>query len=370
MSASSNPGHRIRYTDSTIVKGGGKPRLNEPAVDTRADLSRDEATTKPVVPTFSAGDDAEEDLFVTREAARAANRQQREAAAEINRTFTSENPNHTVAQRRLRFRDTVIDPRIQRAENRAEINAIVREFNPAALGVSTVSCRVDEDGNETFVVLDGQQRRAASLEVGYDELTPFTVHYGLTPEEEARLFRQLNFRRSVSAAVLFKTSLVEGNPVTLAIQAICDGLGIPVGAQNGLMAVDLARRLAHTKEGLLHFRWALEEIQTIFDPTHQGGVYDSRVVEAFAMFHRHYEGKVDVKRLERKLSELGGVHNLIGRGNNVRTFKGGRAAQGIMDAMVERYNHGMHARGTKALREVPRRQANKVTAEVVAEVSE
>ena len=139
-----------------------------------------------------------------------------------------------------------------------------------------------------------------------------------------------------------------------------------MGVSAGLMAVDLARRLANTKDGLRHFRWALEEIQTIFDPEGAGGVYDSRVIEAFAMFHRHYEGRVDAKRLERKLSELGGVHHLIGRGNNVMAFKGGRVSQGILDAMVERYNHHMGSRGTKALPEIPRRKANKVTVEDVA----
>lgn len=365
MSTNPNPGsHRLRYTENTIVTRGGRPRLDQPATDTRTNLAREES--KPPAATFSDDGDYEQEQRESREAVRAANREQREAATEINRTFVSTNPDHTVTVRRLRFRDTVIDPRIQRPENRAEINAIVREYNPAALGVPTLSCRVDSDGNETFVVLDGQQRRAASLELGYDELVPFTVHYGLTAPEEAQLFRQLNFRRAVTAAVLFKTSLVEGNPVTLAIQAICDGLDIPVGVPSGLMAVDLAKRLANTKDGLRHFRWALEEIQAIFDPERKGGVYDSRVVEAFAMFHRHYEGRVDARRLERKLSELGGVHHLIGRGNNVRSFKGGRAAQGIMDAMVERYNHHMGTRGTKALPEIPRRRANKVTAEDVA----
>lgn len=366
---SNPPSHRVRYTD-TIVTKGGRPRLDQPNTDNRADLSREGAVTKPPVATFSEIDDDDYEQQMSREASRAANRLSRETAAEINRTFASENPDHTVAQRRLRFRDTVIDPRIQRPENKAEINVIVREYNPAALGVSTVSCRVDADGNEEFVVLDGQQRRAASLIVGYDELTPFTVHYGLTSQEEALLFRQLNFRRSVSAAVLFKTSLVEGNPVTLAIQHICDGLGVPIGVSSGLMAVDLARRLANTKEGLRHFQWALEEIQAIFDPEREGGVYDSRVVEAFALFHRHYEGKADAKRLEKKLSELGGVHQLIGRGNNVRSFKGGRAAQGILDAMVERYNHGMSARSLRALQEIPRRKANKVTAEDVVALTE
>lgn len=365
MSANPNPGHKIRYTDTsnTIVTRGGRPRLNPPS-DSRTDLSRE--TPKPPAATFSdEGGDYEQEIRESREATRAANRQEREtAAADVNRTFVSQNENHTVSVRRLRFRDTIIDPRIQRPENKAEINAIVREYNPAALGVATLSCRVDEDGNETFVVLDGQQRRAASLIVNYDELVPFTVHYGLTSAEEAQLFRQLNYRRAVTAAVLFKTSLIEGNPVTLAIQAICDHLGIPIGVPNGLNAVDLAKRLANTKDGLRHFRWALEEIQEIFDPERKGGVYDNRIVEGFAMFHRFYEGRVDVKRLERKLKEIGGVHQLLGQANNIMNYKGGRAAQAVLDAMVHRYNHHMGSRGTKALPEVPRRKG-KVTLEDV-----
>lgn len=275
---------------------------------------------------------------------------------EVNRTFKSENPDHYHQIRRLRFDETVIDPVIQRSEVTSEINTIAKHFSPPALGVPTLSCRIDENGNETYVVLDGQQRRAAALKVGYNELVEFTVHYNLSLKDEAWLFLNLNYRRSVSAAVRFKNELVGEDPVALAIQSVCNGLGIEIGVASGLMAVDVAKRLANTQEGLRHFRWALEEIQAIFDPGLHGGVYNNQVIEAFARFHRHYEGKVDVKRLRRKVSELGTVSQFTGQAKNVLSFRGGRISDCMIDVLVKQYNHHMGTNSANALSEFPRKK--------------
>jgi hypothetical protein len=278
-------------------------------------------------------------------------------ADQINRSFVSENKNHTVTTQRLRFSDTVIDPAVQRAEIGSEVRAIAKAFNPPALGVPTLSCRVDADGNETYVVLDGQQRRAAALLVGYDEPVTFTVHRGLLPKEEAQLFRQLNFRRSVSASVLFRTSLIEENPTSMAIQRICDDLNIEIGVPHGFSAVDLGRRLAEKQGGLRHLRWAFEMIQEVYDPQQEGGVYDGRLVEAFWLLHRHYEGQVKEDRLRKKLKQAGSVDDLVGRAQSVKSYRGGRLALNLLDAIVRAYNHHMGARGVNALPEMPRRNA-------------
>src|SRR4029450_13003143 len=302
MSTTPNPTHhRIQFRDpsSAVVSKGGRPRLNAPAEE-RANIAP---------PTVEVEPDEKPDADSTRKPVASTPA----TTEEINRTFKSENPDHYQVIRKLRFGETVIDPVIQRPEQTCEINTIARNFSPPALNVPTASGRIDENGNETYVVLDGQQRRAAALKIGYEELVPFVIHYGLSLKEEAWLFLNLNYRRSVSAAVRFKNELVGEDAVALAIKAVCDGLGIEIGVPSGLMAVDLAKRLASTRDGLRHFRWALEEIKAIFDPEHKGGGDNNQVIEAFTRFHRHYEGKLDVKRLERKLSEVGTVWQLIGR---------------------------------------------------------
>jgi hypothetical protein len=345
----SNPTHhRIQFRDAgnAVVTKGGRPRLDAPT---------EERTSLAPEVEVEAEDEKLADPTRKPVASKPA------TTDEVNRTFKSENPNHYQVIRKLRFSETVIDPVIQRPEQSSEINTIAKNFSPPALNVPTASCRIDENGNETYVVLDGQQRRAAALKIGYEELVPFVIHYGLSLKEEAWLFLNLNYRRSVSAAVRFKNELVGEDAVALAIQAVCDGLGIEIGVPSGLMAVDLAKRLANTRDGLRHFRWALEEIQVIFDPERKGGVYNNQVIEAFARFHRHYEGSVDVKRLERKLAEIGGVHQYIGRGQNVKTFRGGRISDCLIDVLVERYNHHMGGRSSKKLAEFPRRRTREVT---------
>lgn len=346
MSTPNPTHHRIQFRDpsNAVVTKGGRPRLDAP--------TEERTSIAPEV-------EVEDEKLVT-DSTRKPVASKPVTTDEVNRTFKSENPNHYQVIRKLRFPETVIDPVIQRPEQTSEINTIARNFSPPALNVPTASCRIDENGNETYVVLDGQQRRAAALKIGYDELVPFVIHYGLSLKEEAWLFLNLNYRRSVSAAVRFKNELVGEDAVALAIKAVCEGLGIEIGVPSGLMAVDLAKRLANTRDGLRHFRWALEEIQTIFDPEHKGGVYNNQVIEAFARFHRHYEGKMDVKRLEKKLSEVGTVWQLIGRGQNVKSFRGGRISDCLIDVLVERYNHHMGSRSAKALPEFPRRKGRVV----------
>jgi len=131
--------------------------------------------------------------------------------------------------------------------------------------------------------------------------------------------------------------------------------------------VDLAKRLAKDQEGLRHFRWALEEMQEIFDPAQHGGIYNNQVIEAFARFHRFYEGKVDVKRLRRKVAELGTVSHLMGQAQNVKSFRGGRISDCVIDVLVKQYNHHMSTNSAKALPEFPRRKGRGVAAAAAAE---
>lgn len=347
MSTPSPTHHRIQFRDpsTNTVIAKGRPRLDEP--------TEERTSLAPEVEV--------DQNFVEEPAPRRRGRPPAQTTPdEVNRTFKSDNPDYYQVIRKLRMAETVIDPVIQRPEQTSEINTIAKNFSPPALNVLTASCRVDENGVETYVVLDGQQRRAAALKIGYEELVPFVIHYNLSLKEEAWLFLNLNYRRSVSASVRFKNELIGEDPVALAIQAVCDGLGIDIGNPNGLMAVDLAKRLAKDQEGLRHFRWALEEMQEIFDPAQHGGIYNNNVIEAFARFHRFYEGRVDVKRLRRKVAELGTVSHLMGQAQNVKSFRGGRISDCVIDVLVKQYNHHMSTNSAKALPEFPRRKGRGV----------
>jgi hypothetical protein len=260
----------------------------------------------------------------------------------LNRIFKSENPNHEVTFGTVNLDDLRIDERIQRAEQTREIINIAEDFNPGALGTLTVSVRELPGGAEEQILLDGQQRRAACLRVGWHGKVRAVIHRGLTLAEEARLFRQLNFRQSVNAQTLFKVALSEGDSEALAIKAVLDALGLSV-SMSSFGAVNVARRVVRRRGGLTHFQWALEMIQKIYDMDRRGAVYDGRVVEAFALLHERYLGQLDEANLIKKLSGApGGMQGLIGHGRTVREVKGGQIVPALIDAIITRYNTHKH----------------------------
>src|SRR5215831_3694728 len=73
--------------------------------------------------------------------------------------------------------DMIVDPHVQRAIRPNQVNRMVREFNPGAVGAITLSLR---PGGELHIV-DGQNRAAAAREaLGEGARIPALVHVGLT----------------------------------------------------------------------------------------------------------------------------------------------------------------------------------------------
>lgn len=137
-----------------------------------------------------------------------------------------------------------VDPEIQRGYRRTQAENIARNFDPHALGVLTLSDR--EDGGP-FRAVDGQHRLQAMGILDYDPSYEVVckVCYGLSPQEEARLFRLLNNTRRPNSLDLFRIAVVEGEPVATDIQDVLNRAGWKVGVGprgTGLfMAVGAAR---------------------------------------------------------------------------------------------------------------------------------
>jgi len=268
------------------------------------------------------------------------------AAQKISAGFKSINPDHRWRYQLVSFEDMVIDPRIQRSEEAAEINQMVANWEPAAVGTVILSRR----GDGTLVVLDGQQRRAAGLKVGHTDQVQAIVHEGLMLTEEAKLFLLLNTRRSVNAWTNFRIARTAGDPVAQAIGLILDEMGITLGGPTGFSAVVMARRVARRQGGLAHLQWALRQVQSIYDPAGEGGVYDGRVIEAFALLFREHGEKIDEHHLQKKLAQAGGgVDGLIGHGHTVQIVTPCKIHRAIAQAIVNRYNAGKSKGSVHAL---------------------
>lgn len=269
--------------------------------------------------------------------------------------FTSENPEATHRFGQISLADVIIDPRVQRPENPIEINQIAKNFNPAALGTVTVSRRVVPAGDGSdcalcgkstakdhieWVLVDGQQRRAASLKVGYDRQVHADLHDGLTLKDEARLFRELNFRTAVNAITLFKTQLIEEDPHHLAVQAILDGLRIRFGTAKGYSAAKGAIKLVRRGNGVTHLEWALRQTQRLWDRG-DGGVYDAAVVEALFLLHERDGNLINETRLFDKLAnEEGSNSGLVRYAKTIQSVQKqkGSLADNVVRAIIDLYN--------------------------------
>lgn len=267
---------------------------------------------------------------------------------DISRGFVGSNPNHFVRLEWLSIDELDIDPTIQRGEETTEINKIVANFNPAALGTLTAAARETRHGSsvvKTYSLLDGQQRRKVLLIMRelerYDELLPVLVHYNLEIEEQAALFLALNFRRSVGLMAQFKARLTMKEPQALGIKEILDGLGISFGKPpRGFMAIGRADAIYGQPGGPDRLKWALQMVHDVFDEDGKGGCYDGRVIEAFALIHRAFVPEhLDQGRLVRALmSKTSLVNKLIGMGHTRQEINGGLIAYNIAEAILSIYN--------------------------------
>lgn len=263
----------------------------------------------------------------------------------VNTTFVSSNPDHRTEQEYVKLDELYVDPRFQRGEQASEIARIVANFNPMGIGTLTVSVRDGENGTVVKSLLDGQQR-CASLRIlrekgeWEDAPVPATVHYNLSIEEEAALFLLLNDRRSVSALNRMKARITAKDPQAIAIQEVLNDLGIRLGyPPKGFNAVAAADRVASQPGGVERLRWSLELVKDIYDEG-DGGCYDGRIIEAFAMLHQAFVQYIDRDRLVSKLGSVSShVSKLLGAGRTRQEVNnGGEIQYHIAMAVIKYYN--------------------------------
>lgn len=116
-----------------------------------------------------------------------------------------------------------VDFRYQRHPNKAHVNKIAREFNPAIFGTITVSRRED---SKDFI-LDGQHRIEGIKKAGKGSTrVPCVVHTGLSYNDEALMFYEMNsLIRPMTAQEKMKGAVESGDASALAIKATVEAAG-------------------------------------------------------------------------------------------------------------------------------------------------
>jgi hypothetical protein len=134
----------------------------------------------------------------------------------------------------------VIDPGYQREIIPNHLKKIRGEFEEAQLGVLEVSKRAEDE----FAVFDGQHRLKVLEELAWDT-APCIVHTGLTPQEEADLFRKLqDNRKALTPIDKFKSRLFAEDPIAEGMAKIAEGQGYKIGVgPSSLQAVVVVERV-------------------------------------------------------------------------------------------------------------------------------
>lgn len=108
-----------------------------------------------------------------------------------------------------------VDHSYQRAPNRIHIKAIAAKFDWSLLHRLTINQRPDG----SYYIIDGQQRWSALIKLDGDCNVDCVVHHLETIEEEATLYRHLNFDRKCPTALdHWRAMLAEGTPDVVRIQ--------------------------------------------------------------------------------------------------------------------------------------------------------
>lgn len=151
----------------------------------------------------------------------------------------------------LRADQLFADPAYQRDLDELRVQRMVDDFDPTLLGVLEVSDRTDG----TFALLDGQHRWAAAREAHPDRdqaALVCQVHRGLTVEDEARVFYEIDARRkALSGWDRWKARRGSGDRVVLDVERIvaAEGLKVDPASKDGCVSATVALERVFTIGG-------------------------------------------------------------------------------------------------------------------------
>lgn len=232
----------------------------------------------------------------------------------------------------------IIEARLQRMFQPAKAAQIARDFDPNALDVINLSER--QPGQR--VMLDGQHRTAGGLTAGYTGPYLARILYGLTVQQEAKLFRQLNNTSKVGNLELFKVALVEERPEEMRLNKILTDFGLIAGAggQNTFAAVQTGLRILGRRDGEELLRWAFGVSIRAWgvNPDSLNG----QIIEALSMVRGRYGKHVETEHLVGKLAgTAGGVQGIIGAARTKQQVYKDSMKTNIADAIVGVHNQHM-----------------------------
>lgn len=235
------------------------------------------------------------------------------------------------------------DSTYQRDLDELRVQRMVDDFDPTLLGVIEVSARTDG----RFAILDGQHRWAAAKEAHPDVHVKSGVHLvcqvhrGLTVEEEARVFYEIDMRRKVlSGWDRWKARRGSGDPVVLAVEAIVHehGLRIDPAPKDGVIAATKALEVVYDAGGEALLNNALFVLGRAYGQIRDA--YDGTMIQGAALVLDAYDrDELDVDRLCAQLQKMP-PRQVKARAQALKELHRAELPRLVAAVMVERYNTG------------------------------
>ena len=243
-----------------------------------------------------------------------------------------------------------IDRAVQRSTfDRRKVERFKRHFNPAALGVITVSRR----NAATIVIIDGMHRTETVKELTTNEGKVLShVFTGLTRAEEAQMFLDLNAGTQPSVLDKFRVRLTAEDPVAIDIDKMCKAYGWTVSSNQGNGTIQCVKTLEriYTLSQKLEAEPGLVQV-VLMSITHAWGKdkngVQAVILEGIAALVGEHGSNVDLDILQKKLEAYpGGPMGLHTDAVTLASMRRGKVSMAVAERLTDEYNKG---RKTKAL---------------------
>lgn len=248
---------------------------------------------------------------------------------------------------KLRVADLQVDPRVQRPLNARRIETMVSTYNPAGLGILSVSRR----NAVTDVIIDGQHRREVILRVtdGQGEALCH-VYEGLTLAEEALLFLLLNNSSKPSLIDKHLVSVTAGDPTAMEIERLVGEYGwkvSPQAANSSITAIGSLQKIMRFSERVEAdphlLTLALLAVTRAWGTQYAGvrGV----ILEGLAALFNEYKDRLDLDRLVRTMKgTTDGPEGLHDRAQTYAKMEKITMPMSVARLLVAEYNVGAKAK--------------------------
>jgi hypothetical protein len=237
-----------------------------------------------------------------------------------------------------------IDPRVERPEDAHKVNAIEKDFDEDALGVLTISHRINP---EEWIILDGQHRRkAALLRHGGTYLVPCHVYEDLTLKEEADLFLKLNYTTKPKVIDKFPIRVTRGDKAAIEIKEMLRQYGWTIsntpgdGVVNAIAAVERIYDLSEKVEAEPNLVQA-----TILVVSRAWGIdrygVQGAVFEGLGRLLAEHGSRIELDRLIDKLKSWpNGAYGLHNQATAFAKLRRGKVTMAVAELVTDEYNKG------------------------------